>query len=191
MKRILALFVAVAVSFSSTACTFSKMTQIQSDPAGAKVRIGGVEQGVTPASVKLGCSTFGTKSIELSKANYRTLKADLEYAWNSTNVIVSLLVFWPGILIWGKCPEDVYNFKLDKGVADLQGKSTLVVTELDSPYPMYVAGEQIVPGKRMVLTPGWHPLSAKVDGEMKIAGQVKLEENIDHVIAFAARPVAN
>jgi hypothetical protein len=191
MKRFLALFVAVAVSFSSTACTFSKMTQIQSDPAGAKVRIGGVEQGVTPASVKLGCSTFGVKSIELSKANFRTLKADLEYAWNTTNVVVSILFFWPGALIWGKCPQDVYNFKLDKGVADLQGKSTLLVTALDSPYPLYVAGEPIVPGQRLVLTPGWHPLSAKVDNEMKMAGQVKLEENVDHVVAFGTRPVAN
>jgi hypothetical protein len=183
--------VAVAVSFSSTACTFSKMTQIQSEPAGAKVRIGGVDQGVTPASVKLGCSTFGTKSIELSKDKYRTLKADLEYAWNTTNVVVSILVFWPGALIWGKCPQDVYNFKLDKAVSDLTGQSTLTVTELDAPFELYVGDAKIVPGKRMILTPGWHPLNAKIDGQLKMAGQINVEANVDHVIAFGARPMPN
>ena len=197
MRRLLALFVAVAVAFTSTACAFHKVAQIQSDPAGARIRIRGVEQGVTPAAVKLGCSTFDPAPFELSKVNYRTVRSTLEYRWSARNMIVSVLFAWvpfvllAGILVWGKCPDQIYNFTLEKAVSELDGKSTLTVTALDSPYEMRVAGHTVIPGQRLVLEPGWHPVHARLGTETQLAGEVKLEANVDHVVALSARPRPN
>lgn len=190
MRRFVA--VITAVSFFG-ACTFSKMAMINSDPTGARLRLGGQDKGATPANMKLGCSGIQSKGqdIELSLNNYRTLKASMEYKTLTSNVVWSILFFWPAIFIWGKCPEDNYSFKLDRAVASLEGKSTLTVVKLESPYPVFVDKEQIVPGRRIVFEAGWHGLNAQIDGQIVGAGEVLLEPSTDHVVVFGLNTKPN
>lgn len=185
MKRLLALV--TCCSFVVTSCTFSKMTTINSDPTAAKVRLGGEEKGRTPVSIKLGCSGSSTKEIELSAENYRTLKANMEYDWKTSNIVWGIIFFWPSIFIWGKCPRDAYSFRLDKAVGSLEGKSTLMVTNLDSIYDLYVGGEKVVAGQRLVFEAGWQEVAVNVAGQRVPAGRFNLELNTDHVIDLAVQ----
>jgi hypothetical protein len=171
-----------------SACTFSKVAQITSDPSGARVRVAGKDQGTTPAAVKMGCKGLQAdgQEIELSLENYRTLKATAQFKTATTNVIVELLFFVPGLFFWAKCPEDVYSFRLDKAVADMGESSTLVVSEIESSYDMFVEDQQVVPGKRMVFQPGWHQITAMVDGRLVPAAEILLEPATDHVVGFGA-----
>jgi hypothetical protein len=182
--RTIALVMAVA---TSAACSFSKMTHIQTDPPGARVRVGGEDRGQTPVFTQLGCTTFGSKHVELSKEGYRTLRARLDYKWSGKNLLWSTVLMPAGAVgyaLVGKCPKDVYSFKLDQAVAALEGKSTLTVAELASPHEVYVGGQRVVAGQRLVFEPGWQRVEADVNGARVDAGEVRLHPGIDHVLGL-------
>lgn len=174
----------LTIASLASACTFSKVAQVQSEPSGARVRLGGQDKGVTPTSMSMGCTgvTSGGKEIELSLTNYRTMKANMEFKTSGRNVIWGLLFFWPSIFIWGKCPDNVYNFRLERGTADLAGKSTMTVASLASRYDVYVDNERVVQGVALVRTPGWYEIKVDKDGRYLSLGDIHFEADVDHVV---------
>ena len=179
MKRLLAGLLGICLVTSG--CAFSRMTAIDSTPTGAKLKISGEVRGQTPITTKIGCSTFGEKEIELSKDGHRTFSSELNYVWRGRNIGWSIL-FWPGLLIVGKCPKETYHFELDPISASLQGKSTLKIVELNSDFDIYVGDQQVLPGQRLVFSPGWQNIGAEIEGHVRPLGEVWMEENTDYVI---------
>jgi hypothetical protein len=178
MKR----FVAVVSCLSfAVACTTSKMVNINSDPTGARVRVAGEERGSTPLATKIPCG-WSEKEIELNKEGHRTLRANLNYSVHTGNLISGLFFLVPWV--WLKCPTAVYNFRLDKGVASLDGKSTLTVVDLDSPWDVHVGEQRVVAGKRLVFEPGWQNVTVKRAGLPVPAGRFLMEGDSDYVVGL-------
>ncbi len=172
------------ISIFCSGCAFSRMTHINSEPPGARLRVAGEIRGDTPIQTKIGCSTFKEKQIELSKEGYRTLSMELDYNWRARNVTWSIILFWPGLLIVGKCPKEDYLFELDQETASLRGQSTLTIVELNSTFDLYVDNEQIVPGQRAAFPSGWHELNAQVDGILHSVGEIHMEADTDYVLSL-------
>ena len=184
MTRPLTSLLILSIFYSG--CAFSRMTNINSEPSGARLRVAGEMRGDTPIQTKIGCSTFKEKEIALSKEGYRTLSMDLDYNWRGRNVAWSIILFWPGLLIVGKCPKENYVFELEQETASLRGQSTLTIVELNSTFDLYVDNEQIVPGQRVAFPSGWHEVNAQIDGTLHSVGEIHMEADTDYVLSLDA-----
>lgn len=178
MRKWLSVVVGVALLLSG--CSFNKQVFIKSQPDGATVKIGGQNKGTTPTNVKIGCTTFGGQEIELSKEGYRTLSTKLEYKWSARNIIWSVLLFWPGILIVGKCPQAQYDIELTPEKAELEGKSTLTFVGVPTTFNIFVDEQEVILLNTLVLEPGEHSLKVMFEGKLDEVATITLRPNIDY-----------
>lgn len=161
-------------------CAFSKSVFIKSTPDKVLVAIGGADRGETPLQTSIGCSTFGPAQILLRKEGYRDMSTTLEYKWSGRNIFWSVLLFWPGVFVVGKCPQEQYQFTLTSIKAALKGKATVTVVSLPQEFQLYLEGQKIVPNITMVLTPGWHPLSMQQTNGLVELGQIHVKTDTDY-----------
>lgn len=185
MKRIIASLLCISLL---SGCAFSRMTAINSTPAGAKLKVSGEARGETPAVTQIGCKTIGKKKeIELSKDGYRTLSTELKYAARGRNIFWSIF-FAPAGLVFlffvAECPRKEYHFDLAPESVSLEGRSTLKIVALSSEFDIYVGDQQVLPGQRMVFSPGWQDVRAEIEGQAHDFGEVWMEANTDYVLSL-------
>ena len=161
-----------------TACTFSRSTMIKSNPDGAEIHRKAQVKGVTPAAVKLPCSGSDNK-VELRKPGYRPMSVVLEGSWKWNNIVFGGLL---GALAWGKCPANEYGpYTLEKATASLEGKATLIVSQVPAGLEVHVGDSPLVPGERLVLEGGTHTVTV-YDGDRVVnSGRLELAADNDYV----------
>jgi len=186
VQRTLVIFLS---GFLVSGCTYFQPTLIKSDPDKAKLTVRGSEKGETPALVSLFCTTFHPAEITLKKEGYRDFSAKLHYQWNVYNVVASAVVFFPAILMIGKCPQDQYQFTLSPQSTSLKGKATLTVASWPEPYRLFVSGHQVSPGNPIVLEPGWHPVALEESGKSIELGRVEVEADTDYQQVLVSQPL--
>lgn len=178
LRKIIVLVIGIFFLFSG--CSFNKQVFLKSQPDGATVKIGGQNKGTTPTNVKIGCTTFGTQKVELSKEGYRTLTTELEYKWSGRNVIWSILLLPIGLLLVGKCPLEQYDLELTPEKAELKGKSTLIFVGVPTELRFFVDDQEVVEWKTLVLEPGQHSLKITKDGHTEEIATITLRPNVDY-----------
>jgi len=182
MKKVIACLLCCSLLSS---CAFSRLTAVKSTPPGASVRVDGETQGETPFVAKIGCKAIGKKELEVSKDGYRTLSTGLEQKASGRNIFWSIF-FAPAGLIFlffvAKCPRKEYHFTLQAETAELKGRSTLTIMEVQSNLNVYVADRPIIAGRRMVFSPGWQDVSAEIGGEVRRVGEILLEADRDYAV---------
>jgi hypothetical protein len=121
--RALAL-IAPCVVLSS--CLLSREITISSEPPGARAWVGRELVGATPVKVDVPATgsienqTFNPEYVTVRLDGYEEEVRQLQYRWSRRNVVLSIpfVLGVPGILLWGKLPEDLHVSLVPEGRAD-------------------------------------------------------------------------
>src|ERR1044071_8011644 len=88
--------VAIVLGLSFTlGCAFQKPVSFNSEPTGARLRVGGRDIGTTPVLAELKCRTgkHEEREYQVSKEGYRKQSGELDYEVSARNLTIDILFF--------------------------------------------------------------------------------------------------
>lgn len=99
------------LAFLVVAAGCHKRVTIESEPSGARVRVNGVNRGVTPVTLDLEYNIFITHNVELEKEGYRRAYAPIPSEGNVGLAICGYIIC-PPLIIWARAPVSEAIFVL-------------------------------------------------------------------------------
>ncbi len=106
----------VCLALALSGCVLTREIALTTEPSGARIWLGNQYAGHSPLAVDAKATgpieryTFQPQYVTIELDGYEREIVALDYEWSRRNVILSIpfILGVPGILLWGKLPEDLH-----------------------------------------------------------------------------------